>query len=213
MKCPHCLTSYHDELSEYNIGSGGTNEGRWSIKYEICPTCNKSIIFLNERSQYKNNDRLIHPKTISRNPLPPEVTDISLTADYYESCLVLDDSPKASAALSRRCLQHILREKGSIKHGTLDSEIQQILDKNTLPSDISENLDSIRVIGNFAAHPIKSTNTGEIVEVEAEEAEWNLEVVEQLIDYYYVRPAIAKKKRDDLNTKLSATGKPPLKHL
>lgn len=211
MKCPHCLTSYHDELIETNIGNGGRNEGYWSIKHEVCPTCDKSIIFLSEKNQFQTKNKLIYPKKISRNPLPQEVTDISLTNDYNESCLVLDESPKASAALSRRCLQHILREKGSVKNGTLDSEIQQILDKNALPSDIADNLDAVRVIGNFAAHPMKSTNTGEVVDVEPEEAEWNLEVVEQLIDYYYVRPAISKMKKDALNAKLSETGKQPLK--
>jgi hypothetical protein len=33
-------------------------------------------------------------------------------------------------------------------------------------------LDAIRTIGNFAAHPIKSTSSGEIVDVEPGEAEW-----------------------------------------
>ncbi|HYU64837.1 MAG TPA: DUF4145 domain-containing protein, partial [Candidatus Paceibacterota bacterium] len=114
-------------------------------------------------------------------------------------------------ALSRRSLQHILREKGGVKNGDLSNEIQEVLDSNKLPSDIAQNLDAIRNIGNFAAHPTKSTSTGEIVDVEPEEAEWNLEVLEQLMDFYYVKPALAKKKRDELNAKLASTGKPPIK--
>lgn len=84
-----------------------------------------------------------------------------------------------------------------------------MLDSNTLPTVIAENLDAVRVTGNFAAHPMKSTNTGEIIDVEPHEAEWDLDVLEQLMDFYYVRPAIARKKRDEMNAKLAEAGKPP----
>jgi hypothetical protein len=131
--------------------------------------------------------------------------------DYSEACAVFADSPKASAALSRRCLQHILRAAGKVKHANLSSEIDEIIGRNQLPSQISEALDAIRNIGNFAAHPMKSTQTGDIIDVEPGEAEWNLDVIEALFDFFYVQPAILKKKRDALNAKLTAAGKPPMK--
>ncbi len=53
----------------------------------------------------------------------------------------------------------------------------------TLPGYIQKNLDIVREIGNFTAHPLKDTNSGEIIEVEYGEAEWNLEVIEQLFDH------------------------------
>ncbi len=40
------------------------------------------------------------------------------------------------------------------------------------------------------------------------EAEWNLEVVEMLFDFCFVQPAIAAKRKADLNTKLKDAGKP-----
>lgn len=171
-----------------------------------------SIIFLSYRSStYPKRNFLVYPKSISRSPLPPEVDDKQVVSDYTEASLILADSPKASSALSRRCLQHILQEKALVKKSDLSSEIQEVLDSNILPSDIAENLDAVRNIGNFAAHPMKSTSSGEIVDVEPHEAEWNLEVLEQLIDFYFVRPAISQKKRDALNKKLADAGKPPLK--
>jgi Domain of unknown function (DUF4145) len=124
---------------------------------------------------------------------------------------VLADSEKASAALSRRCLQHLLREKAGVKKGDLATEIQMVLDSKQLPSHLAEDLDAIRVVGNFAAHPIKSAQTGEIVEVEPQEAEWLLNVLEQLFDFYFVQPALAKAKRDALNAKLQGAGKPVMK--
>ena len=133
------------------------------------------------------------------------------TADYREACLVLTDSAKASAALSRRCLQNLLREHVHVKPSNLDNEIQQVLDSGKLPSDLADAIDAVRVSGNFAAHPIKSTNSGEIIDVEPGEAEWLLDTLEALFDFYFVRPEALKKKRDALNAKLAEAGKPPLK--
>lgn len=173
--------------------------------------CGKSIILLNRSKGGIENESLVYPKNVSRKPLPAEVDDLRVIADYSEAVAVLSDSAKASAALSRRTLQYILVDRAGVTGNNLADQIQQVLDSNTLPADIAGNLDSIRVIGNFAAHPIKGTSTGEIVDVEPQEAEWNLEVLEQLMDFYYVRPAIARKKREQLNEKLASAGKPPLK--
>ena len=153
---------------------------------------------------------LIRPKGGAR-PLTPAVVSKDVADDYNEACLVLPDSPKASAALSRRCLQHILREKAGVKHGDLASEIQQVLDANKVPSHIAESIDAVRNIGNFAAHPGKSKLTGEVVPVETGEAEWNLDVIEMLFDFYYVQPELSKQKRAALNAKLKDAGKPEMK--
>jgi hypothetical protein len=113
--------------------------------------------------------------------------------------------------ISRRCLQNLLRLAAGVKHGDLSIEIQQVLDSGKLPTTIADNIDAVRNIGNFAAHPNKSKSTGEIVPVEPDEAEWNLDVLESLFDFYFVQPARAKAKRDALNKKLTDAGKPPLK--
>jgi hypothetical protein len=105
----------------------------------------------------------------------------------------------------------VLREKAEIKHGDLANEIQQVLDSNQLPSYLADQIDSVRAIGNFAAHPIKSKNTGEIVEVEAGEAEWLLNTLDSLFDFYFVQPVKIQNKTDALNKKLQDSGKPPLK--
>lgn len=209
MKCPHCLTSFHSQPQQKGLDQD--SKGWWSAVHEICPSCSDLIVRLQVSNRYGTQEYLARPRSISRSPLPPEVDDPQVVDDYKEASLVLADSPKASAALSRRTLQHILREKAGVKPGNLNDEITEVLDTNMLPSAIAENLDAVRNIGNFAAHPIKSTATGEIVEVEPNEAEWNLDVLEQLIDFYYVRPALAKKKRDELNAKLAAAGKPPIR--
>jgi hypothetical protein len=93
----------------------------------------------------------------------------------------------------------------------LFQEIQLAIDSKTLPSYVTESIDAVRNIGNFVAHTLKSTNSGEILGVEPGEAEWNLDVIEMLFDIYFVQPAIIQKKRDALNAKLKEAGKGEMK--
>ena len=81
----------------------------------------------------------------------------------------------------------------------------------SLPTSLHKTIDAVRNFGNFSAHPITEMSSLQIVEVEAEEAEWCLEIVEQLFDHYYVRPASNAKRIDELNKKLANAGKPPMK--
>ncbi|MBN9658611.1 MAG: DUF4145 domain-containing protein [Acidobacteria bacterium] len=153
---------------------------------------------------------MVVPRAVAAKVVPPEVPQ-PYRQDFTEAYVIVDDSPKASAALSRRCLQTILHEHVGIKKKNLEQEIDELLAKGSLPSHISDSLHMIRQVGNFAAHPMKSTNSGEIIEVEKGEAEWNLKVLEDLFDYYFVAPAKAKERKDALNKKLIEAGKPPIK--
>ena len=136
--------------------------------------------------------RYVFPQGSSRF-VPPEVTG-PVRDDFIEASEVLTISEKASAALSRRCLQTILIEKGGVKPSDdLSKQIDAVLP--ILPKYIADDLDAIRNIGNFAAHPIKNKNTGQIEVIEPGEAEWNLDVLEELFDFYYVKPAQSQAKR------------------
>lgn len=213
MKCPHCLNGIHSKKTEKAFGQD--ESAYWGLLYEKCPECGRYIIEL-RRTVISGGipvhlqEMLVYPKGVARAPLSKEVTD-QFADDYKEACLTLADSPKASAALSRRCLQALLREKACVKVGNLADEIREILDSKKLPSHLSEGLDAVRNIGNFAAHPTKSTHSGEIVDVEPGEAEWNLDVLEGLFDFYFVQPVLMKKRREALNKKLTDAGKPPMK--
>ena len=137
----------------------------------------------------------IRPKVPNRQPIPPEVPP-EFTEDYREACLILAESPKASAALSRRCLQLILHEKAGVNENNLKREIDKVISTENLTAEIADSLHTLREIGNFAAHPQHHQGTGEIVPVEPGEAEWCLEVIEMLFDFYFVRPADIEKRRE-----------------
>jgi hypothetical protein len=215
MRCPHCLTAFHDNREASKIGADLSSH--WMLFKRVCPSCERLILSLfeqydryNQDSYHRTREILCYPKGISRMALSADVPT-QFGEDYLEACLTLPDSAKASAALSRRCLQHLLRECAGVKPGDLAREIQQVMDSGKLPSHLSQSLDAIRNIGNFAAHPIKSNASGEIIEVEPGEAEWNLDVLESLFDFYFVQPALVKRKRDALNAKLKEAGKPEMK--
>ncbi len=219
MKCPHCLVNFHDSWRAAMLGVDA--DGRWGIAVSECPECNRYVVYLGRHNVQANfgvtippqtviREFLVRPKGMARAPLSKEVP-AKFADDYREACLVLADSAKASAALSRRCLQNLIRECAGVKPGDLYNEIQTVLDSAKLPTDLAEALHAVRVVGNFAAHPIKSTNCGEVIDVEPGEAEWLLDTLESLFDFYFVRPAGLKAKRDALNAKLIDAGKQPLK--
>jgi len=211
MKCPHCLTSYHPQ--EHISDLEGDTDFYWRVHWQKCPSCRKLIIVLGKYDKSKLNfvgSFYAYPKAFSRAPISKDVPD-NFARDYKEACLVFGDSLKASAALSRRCLQNLLREKAGIKPSNLSQEIDAVLQSKQLPSHLADGVDAVRNIGNFAAHPLKSTSTGEIVDVEPGEAEWLLDLLEGLFDFYFVQPAVLKRKRKALNKKLAEVEKPPMK--
>ncbi len=217
MKCPHCLESFYATLTDTPIVWSGSwtpdaTPGYWVCRATRCPACGRNTILL--RLMHKDNPNLlvketmVWPRGVARAPIPKEVPE-KFAAGYREACDVFAGSANASAALSRRYLQLLLREVAGVKASDLSKEIDAVLP--SLPSAIAEAVDAVRVIGNFAAHPIKSTNTGEIVDVEPGEAEWSLDVLESLFDFYFVQPAKLAAKKAEMNKKLTDAGKPPMK--
>ena len=229
-RCPHCLTTVRFEpVSHAEIPTReqhATGKCTWmrlrspneeiQVNASQCPACGKLVICLDVIGCTKPapdlNVPLLKQRLVAwppygarrvRREVPP-----TIAADYKEAAAVIGLSPKASAALSRRCLQAVLRDAGADQR-ILAEQIKAVLPK--LPPHIAENVDAIRNVGNFAAHPVKSERSGEIVDVEPEEAEWNLDVLDMLFDFYYVQPTEAKEKRDALNKKLAGAGKPPMK--
>jgi Domain of unknown function (DUF4145) len=103
--------------------------------------------------------------------------------DYREACLIVELSPKASATLSRRCLQGMIRDFHGIKGKTLFAEIQQLEDK--IDHTTWEAIDSLRSIGNIGAHMEAEINV--IVDVDPDEASLLIELIETLIEDWYIQ--------------------------
>lgn len=218
MKCPHCRVAFHDALKITALSED--KDGLWGALTRKCPECARLIVGMAQirwkrdgstgstALQPVSSEIRLWPRASARDAVPSEVP-LEFRKDYEEACGVLSLSPRASAALSRRCLQHILREKAGVKASTLAREIAEAR-RAGLPVHIADVLDEVRVVGNFAAHPEKDKRTEEIVPVEPAEAEHNLIVIEALFEHFFVQPANTRKRREALNQKLVAAGKKPL---
>lgn len=112
----------------------------------------------------------------------PEYIPRAILDDYNEAALICSLSPKASATLSRRCLQGMIRDFWKVKPGRLVDEINAIEDK--VDHGTWQAIDSIRSIGNIGAHMEKDINL--IVDVDPEEAELLIELIEVLLKDWYV---------------------------
>jgi hypothetical protein len=191
-----------------------------AIAHGQCPACEQvfavvrtgSCVFREGAYELTNveEEHTIYPSAPTRvtNPSVPSVYGKELN----EAAAVAPISSRASAALARRLLQQILREHFEISARDLTSEIDIFLAKSDLPTELRLSVDAVRTVGNFAAHPLKSKQTGQIVDVEPGEAEWLLQTCEWLIEYAFVQPAILTERRHLLNQKLAEFGKPPLKN-
>ena len=210
-KCPFCRVvnrfesppAFINNSANYSldfIRIDGSETGKSNyLNFAKCADCKKVVLTYDQK--------MIFPLGCNRRRCPEEVPE-SLKKDYEEACLVEPLSKKSAAALGRRCLQNLLHEKGFIAED-LFTQIGLVAEK--LPSHLAENIDAIRKIGNYAAHPTKFKNTGEIVEVEPQEAEWILDVLEGLFDFYYVQPKLSQERKKSLNEKLKKAGKRELK--
>jgi len=212
-KCPHCrigvnLSGYATIINNINMPLNSPSfRTTHTLIFLLCPLCKESVIALRETILLSDGsianitDNYIYPN-IMRYDYAPQEVDAEYADDYNEAIKVLDISPNASSALSRRCLQNLLRHKISIKlpdghKSTLDNEIQAYIKLNP-PSYISEGLEDIRKVGNIASHPFKHITTGEIVNVPKEFAEHTIIVLQQLFDHLFVAPAKAKQRKAEI---------------
>lgn len=110
--------------------------------------------------------------------IPPQIIE-----DYYEACRIRDLSPKASATLSRRCLQGMIRDFWGVKDKrTLYQEIEAIKEK--VDTSTWEAIDAVRGVGNIGAHMEKDVDL--IIPVEPEEAQLLIGLIETLFHEWYV---------------------------
>jgi hypothetical protein len=231
VKCPHCSIHFHENWVEATFHRNQSPvqallqdaKLRWVYRSAICAgkDCGDVIIEIGQSvghgltigGQTVGRWRQVYPIGANRGAVPTDVPP-EIAKDYVEACNVLPISAKASAALSRRCLQNMLHADG-YKAGNLAKEIDLLLNeadpRKALPHKLRETVDSIRNFGNFSAHPIDDKTTLQVIDVDPHEAEWCLETIEELFEHFYVGPAAAMAKKAALNAKLASGGKPPAK--
>ncbi|MBW6506204.1 MAG: DUF4145 domain-containing protein [Rhodobacteraceae bacterium] len=219
--CPHCgimqtvtdpvfdFTSFHLNVRDSADGSFGI-----FLRSTVCvnPECGKLTVEASIRedltvrpfngglrhSSKKDGITLFSGRLIPESEAKPqpECIPAPLREDYYEACRIRDLSAKASATLSRRCLQGMIRDFCGVRKETLAKEVmalKALVDSEKGPKGVSiesvDAIDYVRGIGNIGAHMEKDIN--HIVPVDTQEAQRLIGLIESLFEDWYV----AREKR------------------
>ncbi|MCD1656091.1 DUF4145 domain-containing protein [Treponema zuelzerae] len=220
-QCPHC--DHHATLkpqdysiaNNYSKNQSAPNDSKEYINVQtkliFCPNgeCQKYTIYVSiykahtEYTQHSGT-KIINDEYISGNIFYPNVKlkaypdyiPQAIISDYKESYQIVELSPKASATISRRCLQGIIRDFWKVKPGKLVNEIDQIKEK---VDELTFNaIDSVRKIGNIGAH--METDINYIIDVDKNEASILLSLIEMLLENWY----IAKHDREERLRKIKS---------
>ena len=229
-QCPYC--GHHQVLSETgsynrdNLTSTATADIVQISKYSQIGLFTVSIACLN--SDCKKLTLKVGLKKISKNSygsslegkpieqwslLPdsiakpqPDYIPAPIRKDYQEACKISHLSPNASAVLSRRCLESMIKNFCEIKENSLYQSIEKLKSKlknNQAPKGVTEEtieaIDSIRRMGRIGTH--MKEPTGMLVDIESEEAALLVELIEMLFKEWY----IARNERQERLNKIKET--------
>ncbi|EPM7558075.1 DUF4145 domain-containing protein [Enterococcus faecium] len=215
MLCPHCgitsllinstyaerITSFKSEDPMFSVRSNGIDiqkseayRDTIGIGFFRCPGCKKHTIeIFGVGAEVKDQHIRFQPKNGAK--VFPDYIPKAIRTDYEEAYGILDLSPKASATISRRCLQGMIRDFWNISgKRNLKDEIDAIEDR--VDPDVKLVLDSLRQLGNIGAHPEKDINL--IVDIEPGEAKTLIKFIEYLFEEWYVKKQKTKEMMDTI---------------
>lgn len=202
--CPFCrqiMSINESTKSEFNItfkeaarrtkfigvgpGAGAIPQPpNYRIRLDIfrCPNCSEETYAAKGTGEKMSFDSFsIYPNSFAKKY--PDYIPLPIREDYEEAYAIINLSPKASATLSRRCLQGMIRDFWNISKNRLIDEIDEL--KDLVPATQWRVIDGIRRIGNIGAHMEKDVNL--IVDIEPYEAEKLIKVIELLIEQWYIQ--------------------------
>lgn len=158
------------------------------IDFYKCPNCGQYTIHATGIGTAVS-DVNVPIRPISSAKQFPKYIPAAIRQDYEEACAIMFLSPKASATLSRRCLQGMIRDFWGITKSTLNKEIDEL--KNKIPADLWSSIDALRQLGNIGAHMEKDTNV--IVDIDPNEANSLIQLIELLMKEWYINREERKK--------------------
>ena len=198
--CPYCnrdatiTDSNYSSNSHFFSNNSKDNELYLITRIIVCPNrnCKEYTISASLHKAYqdrlKNWEPLPQPllhwnlKPQSQAKVFPSYIPKPILEDYEEACLIRDLSPKASATLSRRCLQGIIRDFQKITKKRLIDEIEALREK--IDPLTWQAIDAVRHIGNIGAHMEEDINL--IIDVEPQEASALIGLIEMLLKDWYI---------------------------
>lgn len=111
-----------------------------------------SVCFHCGRPSLWNLDKMVAP-SLGGIELPNSDLAEDIRAGYLEAASVVQQSPRAASALLRLCVQKLTKQLG-LPGKNINDDIATLVTRGLNP-DIQQALDTVRVIGNNAVHPLE----------------------------------------------------------
>lgn len=180
--------------AQYNGMSGVFyGDSAIAIMFFHCPNCGEyTINAVGKGKAVKDISMTIRPRSNAKQY--PHYIPQQIRSDYEEAYAILHLSPKASATLSRRCLQGMIRDYWGITKGRLFDEITELKDR--VQPDLWGAIDGLRQLGNIGAHMEKDTDL--IVDIDPGEAEKLIKLIELLMKEWYINREERRKLFGDI---------------
>jgi len=198
--CPFCdrptTITEEDYHMHDNIMAIQNKHGRrvLQILWIVCPNdeCKEYTLVVSIFEWLLNTRKTVYEKgdlieswnliPLSQAKVFPDYIPEAIRGDYLEACLIRDFSPKASATLSRRCLQGMIRDFWGVKKTKLKDAIDKI--KNQVDPLTWKAIDVVRKVGNIGAHMEKDIDL--IIDVDPNEASLLIGLIERLVKEWYI---------------------------
>lgn len=143
--CPHCGAYAHMEWAVLQYLRRGVMATA-PAKTVICMKCQKHSIWQISHGSVA----MVYPRATGA-PAPHAKMPAAVRADYEEAAAVLNASPMAAAGLLRLGIQRLCIELG-LPGEHLNSDVRELVNRG-LPTQVSQGLHALRVIGNKSVHP------------------------------------------------------------
>lgn len=203
MECPHCRAEFEEKPHYFALGID--QDGTWQVSNQRCPACDRLIVSVctKEGCSYP-----AWPATSARARLSEDVP-AELAAEYLAASQILAYSEQASAAISRRLLHKVLAAQSGAGYGGLADQIRRAVSSPALPPYLKEALQTYVQVVQLGSDSTRSYRPEALVPLAVGEADWLLDLLQPLFEFYYVQPAKLRRKQDALEERIAPPPPPP----
>lgn len=117
---------------------------RHDLYLSVCFQCGDASVW--------NIERMIWPVRGGVEQPNPDLS-AEIQSDYLEAASIVQQSPRATAALLRLCIQKLMRQL-ELPGKNINDDISVLVQRGLNP-EVQQALDIVRVVGNNAVHPLE----------------------------------------------------------